>query len=229
VLIDTHAHLDFEDFDIDRDEVLRRAAAAGVRYIITPGIDVRTTRAATALAERYEMVYAAAGIHPNESAKAAPGDMAEIRRLAAHPKVVAIGETGLDFYRDRSHREVQVRMFREHLDLAREMDLPVIIHFRNVGYEGIEMTGPERFRGVRGVFHSFGGPAELAEQLAEMGFCIGFTGPLTYKKSDRVEAARRTPLDRILMETDSPFLTPQAHRGSRNEPAYVAEIAEMLA
>lgn len=229
MLVDTHAHLDFEDFDSDREEVIKRAIDAGVRYIIVPGIDVRTTRAAIALAERHDMIYAAAGIHPNGSILAESGDMDEIQRLAEHPKVIALGETGLDYYRDRSPRDVQVRLFREHLDLARKMDLPVIIHFRDVGYDGIELTGEEYFRGVRGVFHSFGGSPELAERLVEMGFLIGFTGPLTYKKSDRVEVARITPMDHILVETDSPFLTPRLHRGSRNEPAFVSEIADKLA
>ncbi len=229
MLVDTHAHLDFEDFDPDREDVLRRAEEAGVRYIIVPGIDERTTRAAVDLAGRYEMIYAAAGVHPNESARDEFAGMDGIRRLAAQPKVVAIGETGLDYYRDYAPREVQIRLFREHLDLAQGMDFPVIIHFRNVGYEGIEETGAERFRGLRGVFHSFGGSVELAERLVEMGFHIGFTGPLTYKKSDRVEVARSVPLERILLETDSPFLSPRTHRGSRNEPAYVAEIADKLA
>ena len=229
MLIDTHAHLDFKDFDGDRDEVLLRAKAAGVKCIVVPGIDVKTTRAAVALAERYEMVYAAAGIHPNETARAASVDMAEIARLAEHPKVVALGETGLDYFRDRSPREVQAEFFRAHLGLARDTGLPVIIHFRDVGYEGVELTGTELFQGARGVFHSFGGSPELAERLMGMGFFIGFTGPLTYKKSDRVEVARRLPLNRILVETDAPFLTPQSHRGSRNEPAFVAEIADKLA
>lgn len=229
MLVDTHAHLDFEDFDADRDEVLSRANAAGVRHVIAPGVDVRTSRAAVALAERYGMVSAAAGIHPNESARAGSGDMDEIARLAENPKVVALGETGLDYYRDRAPRETQVLLFRAQLDLARALNLPVIIHFRNVGFEGVELTGAERFEGVRGVFHSFGGSVELAARLVGMGFYIGFTGPLTYKKSDRVEVALATPLENILLETDSPFLTPRSHRGSRNEPSFVAEIAEKLA
>lgn len=228
MLVDTHAHLDFADFDGDRDEVIRRAEVSGVRCIIVPGIDVRTTRSAIALAERHDMVYAAAGIHPNETTAVETGYRDEIRRLAAHPKVVAIGETGLDFYRGRAPRELQARVFGEHLDIARNMDLPVIIHFRDAGFDGIEMVGVERFRGLRGVFHSFGGSAALAERLVGMGFHIGFTGPLTYKKSDRIEVALAVPLDRILLETDSPFLSPRSHRGKRNEPAFVAEIADKL-
>ncbi len=229
MLVDTHAHLDFEDYEADREDVLRRAGESGVRCVIVPGIDLATSRAAVALAERYPMVYAAAGIHPNDSHRAAPEDMDEIRRLAEHPRVVAIGETGLDFYRDRSPREVQARLFSAHLKLARETGLPVIVHFRNVEENGIEMIGPDRFRENRGVFHSFGGSSAFAERIVELGWYIGFTGPLTYKKTDRIEVARAVPLERILVETDSPFLSPQRHRGTRNEPAYVVEIVEKLA
>lgn len=229
MLVDTHAHLDFPDFEADRDEVLARAREAGVRSIIVPGIDLATSRAAIALAERYDMVYAAAGIHPNDSHRAEPGDLAEIRRLAEHPRVIAIGETGLDYYRDRAPREVQAFFFAAHLDMARENGLPVIVHFRNVEDDGLDLIGPERFRETRGVFHSFGGSAAFAERVVAMGWYVGFTGPLTYKKSDRVEVARAVPLERILVETDSPFLSPQRHRGTRNEPAHVAEIAEKLA
>jgi TatD DNase family protein len=175
------------------------------------------------------MVFAAVGIHPNDSHRAAPDDMAEIRSLAQHPRVVALGETGLDFYRDRAPREMQARLFREHLELARETGLPVIVHFRNVESEGIELIGPEWFRGIRGVFHCFSGSVRFAEQIVEMGWYIGFTGPLTYKGSDRIAVARSAPLDRILVETDSPFLAPREHRGKRNEPAWVAEIARKLA
>jgi TatD DNase family protein len=143
--------------------------------------------------------------------------------------VVAVGETGLDFYRNRSPREVQLRLFREHLELAGEADLPVIIHFRNVGFEGIEMAGLDSFRGIRGVFHCFGGSVRFAQTLADMGFYIGFDGPLTYPGSDRVTVARSAPLDRVLLETDCPFLPPKSRRGERNEPAYVTEIAETFA
>jgi TatD DNase family protein len=229
VLVDTHAHLDFEDFAADRDEVLRRAAGAGVRHVIVPGIDIRTSIRAIDLAETHDMVFAAVGIHPNDSHRAAPGDMDEIRRLAQHPRVVALGETGLDFYRDRAPRDVQARLFREHLDLARDIGLPVIVHFRNVESDGVDLIGSERFLGIRGVFHCFGGSVRFAEKVMEMGWYIGFTGPLTYKGSDRTAVARSAPLKRILVETDSPFLAPQGHRGERNEPAYVAEIANKLA
>ena len=229
MLVDTHAHLDFGDFDHDRDEVVARALDAGVVCIIDPGCDVATSRRAVELADTYDTVYAAVGIHPNSTAAAAPGDLMEIARLAKHPKVVAVGETGLDFYRDRSPREVQVRAFCAQLELARECGLPVIVHFRNVEEEGIGLVGGDAFKGLRGVFHCFGGSRDFAMRVLDLGFYIGFDGPLTYKNSDRVKVAQAVPLERCLIETDAPFLTPQKHRGCRNEPAYVTEVAGKLA
>jgi len=229
VLVDTHAHLDFRDFSGDRDDVVDRAMRAGVDWIIDPGCDVETSEAAVRLAYTYDSVLAAVGIHPNNTAGASPGDLASIARLASDPRVVAIGETGLDFYRDRSPRDVQVRAFRGQLDLARELDLPVIVHFRDVESEGIGLVGIDHFRGLRGVFHCFGGSVVFAREVLSLGFFIGFDGPLTYPKSDRADVAEAVPLDRILVETDSPFLTPQRYRGQRNEPAYVPEVARKIA
>ena len=229
MLIDTHAHLDFDDFDKDRDEVLARAVRAGVSCIIDPGCDVATSKKAVQLSEAHDMVYAAVGIHPNSTAEALPGDNLEIARLANNPHVVAVGETGLDFYRDRSPRDVQVRAFAGQLELAKELDLPVIIHFRNVEMDGVELVGSEKLKGLRGVFHCFGGSPGFARTLVSWGFYIGFNGPLTFKGSDRLEVAREVPLESCLVETAAPFLTPQKYRGRRNEPAYVKEVAEKLA
>ncbi len=229
MLADTHAHLDLDDFDADRDDVIRRAADAGVGFMLNPGIDAASTRAAVALAERHEIVYAAAGIHPNETARAGSGDMDEIRRIVSNERIIAIGETGLDFYRDRSPRDTQLRFFLAHLELAAETGLPVIIHFRNVGYDGIELAGPDRFTGIRGVFHCFGGSRDFARRVIDMGYYLGFDGPLTYPGSDRQAVVRAMPLDRLLIETDCPFLAPQSRRGTRNEPAYVAEVAGAVA
>ena len=229
MLCDSHAHLDFNDFDRDRDEVLSRAKQAGVSIIIDPGCDVETSNKAIRLSHTYKEVYAAVGIHPNSTSDALPGDAIEIASLASDSRVVAIGETGLDFYRDRSPRDTQIRAFRGQLDLARELDLPVIIHFRNVENDGIEMTGEEFFTGIRGVFHCFGGSANFAWRVVSMGFYVGFDGPLTYKNSDRIEVAQAVPPERCLIETDSPFLTPQQYRGQRNEPAFVTGVAEKLA
>jgi len=229
VLVDTHAHLDFDDFDNDRDEIVVRAEKAGVSFIINPGCDLATSKKAVELSETYDSIYAAVGIHPNSTFDASPGDNLEIARLTENSRVVAIGETGLDFYRDRSPRDLQARAFRGQLDLARELDLPVIIHFRNVEYEGIELAGIDKFKELRGVFHCYGGSAEFARKIISMGFYIGFDGPLTYRDSDRVDVAREIPLDKCLLETDAPFLTPQKYRGKRNEPAYVIEVAEKMA
>ena len=229
MLTDTHAHLDFDDFGKDRDEVVTRARQAGVSCIINPGCDVATSKQAVLLSEKYDTVYAAVGIHPNETGNALPGDNLEIARLAEHPRVVAIGEIGLDFYRNRSPKGTQFRAFTGQLELARELELPVIIHLRNVEIGIIQQMGIEKFEGLRGVFHCFGGSPEFARLLVSLGFFIGFDGPLTYKNSDRVEIARDVPLENCLIETDSPFLTPLKYRGRRNEPAYVKEIAGKLA
>lgn len=229
MLIDTHAHLDFDDFDLDRDEVVQRAEKAGVSFIINPGCDLATSKKAIELSETYDSLYAAVGIHPNSTSDASPVDNLKIANLAGHARVVAVGETGLDFYRDRSPEELQVRAFKGQLELARELDLPVIIHFRNVEYEGVELAGIDVFQGLRGVFHCFSGSIEFARKIISMGFFVGFDGPLTYKNSDRVEVAREVPLEHCLLETDAPFLTPQKHRGKRNEPAYVIEVAEEMA
>ncbi len=229
MLTDTHAHLDFRDFDGDRDDVVSRAEQNGVGLIVNPGCDVATSRKAIELSRSHDIVRAAVGIHPNSTAQASPGDMAEISRMALMDSVVAVGETGLDFYRDRSPRDVQARAFAGHLALARELDLPVIVHFREVEMDGIELVGEEALDGIRGVFHCFGGSAGFARILVDRGFYIGFDGPLTYRNSDRADVARSVPLDRTLIETDSPFLAPQSIRGRRNEPAHVLEIAEKLA
>ena len=209
--------------------MVERAVRAGVEFILNPGCDVATSRKAVELSRRYDIVHAAVGIHPNSAADALPGDNLEISLLAEHEAVVAIGETGLDFYRDRSPRETQLRIFAGQLDLARELDLPVVIHFRDVGMDGVELVGADRLRGLRGVFHCYGGSVEFARTLVSWGFYIGFDGPLTYRKSDRVEVAAAVPLERTLIETDAPFLAPQRVRGSRNEPANVLDVAQKLA
>lgn len=229
MLYDSHAHLDFEDFAPDLDDIIARAKAAGVGGIVNPGCDVATSERAIELAARFDIVHAAVGIHPNNVGAAEPGDCLTISRLAEKPDVVAIGEIGLDFYRDRTPREIQARAFAGQLEIARERDLPVIIHFRNVEMDGIEMIGRDRLEGLRGVFHCFGGSVDFARTLVSWGFYIGFDGPLTYKDSDRIDVAKAVPLERCLIETDAPFLTPRSHRGQRNEPSYVGEIAERLA
>lgn len=232
MLIDTHCHLDFERFDKDRDEVVARAMEAGVTRIIVPAIDLASCAAIIALAERYEAVFAAVGVHPNSTAGWQPDWIERLRQWARHPKVAAIGEIGLDYYWDKSPPAVQRRAFTAQLELAADLELPVIIHNREADADllAILQRMSENGRPLSGVLHSFLAGWETAQAALELGYYLGFTGPITYKKAGDARAvAARTPLDRLLVETDAPFLPPQARRGKRNEPAYVVYIAEQLA
>jgi len=229
-LVDSHAHLSFPQFDADREEVIRRARQAGVAAIIEVGADLESSRAAVALAEQYEWIYATVGIHPHDAATLTSAVLAELRALANHPKVVAIGEIGLDYYRMLSPREAQLRAFEAQLALAAEgqqRPMPVVIHCREALDEVLAML--RGWKGT-GVVHSYsGGPGRLDEVLA-LGFSIGLSGPVTFPKSERLRAvAAAVPLERLLVETDCPYLTPEPHRGSRNEPAYVRHVVEAVA
>lgn len=230
-LIDTHCHLDFDLFDEDREDVLSRANAAGVENIIVPAIDLDSCQRVLALAERYSSIYAAVGIHPNSSSDWQSSWLDQIRRFATHEKAIAIGEIGLDYYRDYASRDIQLKALRQQLELAADLDLPVILHNRDSNEDLLTILRSSGLAGhpKPGVFHSFSGDVELASKALEDGFFIGFTGPITYKNAESLRnVARFIPLDRILIETDAPFLAPQQHRGKRNEPAYVRYIAEKL-
>jgi len=234
-LIDSHAHLDMQEFDRDRDEVIARALAAGVEKIVTVGTDIDSCRKSIALAEKYPQIYAALGLHPHEADKITFADIQRLRELAKHPKVVAVGETGLDFYRNYSPREAQLQVFRWQIDLAADVNLPVVIHARNAAKDTIEiLTDWVKRRHTpiyrpRGVIHCHTGDLQTAKQYLGLGFYISFAGFVTYPNSKSPQVAKGVPVDRILVETDCPFLTPQRHRGTRNEPAYVAITAEALA
>jgi len=228
-LIDTHAHLDFDQFDADREEMLERAWMNGVRQIITIGIDLATSRKSVALAEKHAMVYASVGIHPHDVARAGAEDLAEIESLLEHPKVVALGEVGLDFYYNYSPEEVQRKYLRLFLDWSLEKGVPLIIHTRDAD-EAILTILRERSRaGWCGVFHCFSGDARMAEKVLEMGFHISFTGNITFKNSTSAGVMRGVPLERLMVETDCPFMAPVPHRGKRNEPAYVQLVAQKIA
>jgi TatD DNase family protein len=246
VLVDTHCHLNFDSFDSDRAQVLQRAEQAGVLRVLNPGVDLETSRAALALAQAHPAVYAAVGVHPNDVAGWSPAALDELRRLAEDPKVVAIGEIGLDDYWQRTPRELQEQAFRQQLDLAAELGLPVVVHVRDADPQNrpamrrtLEILAAwQQSLAVRaphlaerpGVLHSFSGDLEDARRATAAHFYVGITGPVTFKKADVLrQVAANLAVDRLLIETDAPFLTPHPHRGERNEPAYVRFVAEKIA
>ena len=236
-LIDTHAHLDFSKFDNDRPAAIDRARIAGVAAIVNVGTDLDSSRRAVDLAEQYTDVYAAVGMHPHDAKKLDGAALAELRELARRPKVVAVGEIGLDFYRNLSPQAVQRRAFQAQLAWAAKMGKPVIIHDRDAHDEIMEvLTGwalglkHSPLAGRMGVLHTFSGDLDMAQEAIDLGFYVSFSGPVTYKNAGQLASvAKALPLDRILVETDCPFLTPHPHRGKRNEPAYVRLVAERIA
>ena len=246
VFTDTHCHLNFNKFDPDRDEVLRRAEEAGVTRILIPGTSLTSSRSAVELAESQPGLYAAIGVHPTEVDTLQVDTLAGLRKLASESsRIVAVGEIGLDYYWDTSPHELQERLLTEQLDLAAELALPVVIHFREKGDApdgdcardllrilGGWMAGLGREKsplaGRPGVLHSFSGSLETAQMAIRFGFFIGVTGPVTYRK-DRQELISQLPLENLLIETDAPFLAPHPQRGKRNEPAYVRLIADKIA
>ena len=229
MLFDTHAHYDDESFDADRDAVLTALPEQGVGLILNPGCDVESSRKAVRYAAAYPHVYAAVGIHPENCGGCTAGDLDAIRALAQQPKTVAIGEIGLDYYwAENPPRDFQQQVLRQQLALARELALPVIIHDREAHADTLAIV--REFPGVTGVFHCFSGSPEMARELLKMGWYLGFDGPVTYKNARRApEVAAVTPLDRMLIETDSPYMTPVPYRGRRNDSGYVRLVAEKLA
>lgn len=228
-LIDTHAHLQASHFDGDREAVIQRALEAGVERIVVVSTDLASSRQSVALAERHAGVYAAVGFHPTDCGEATDDDFAEIARLAQHPKTVAIGEIGMDFYWKNAPAEVQQRAFVRQLRLAQEIGKPVIIHNREAGEAILQTLRENDIHKLEGVFHCFSEDVAYARHVLDLGCHISFTGNLTYKKSTLPEVAAFTPLERLLLETDCPFMTPVPHRGKRNEPAFTVHIAEKLA
>ncbi|MFQ5992208.1 MAG: TatD family hydrolase [Nitrospiraceae bacterium] len=230
MLIDTHTHLDDARYDGDRDAVIARAQDAGVQTFVTIGCDLETSRAAIALAERYPFIYATVGVHPHEVKRIEENWYAELRRLARHPKVVAYGEIGLDYHYDHSPRETQRARFREQVRVARDLQLPVVIHTREAQEDTITILREERASEVGGVFHCFSGDAWLAKDALDLGFYLSFSGVVTFQNATMLRDIVKTlPMDRILIETDCPYLAPVPHRGKRNEPARVKLVAEKIA
>ncbi|WP_443663705.1 TatD family hydrolase [Dysosmobacter sp.] len=228
-IFDTHAHYDSSAFNPDREAVLAALPEAGVALVVDPGCDLPTSRAALALAEQFPHVYAAVGIHPEDCAGYTDADLDALRQLCRHDKAVAIGEIGLDYYwAENPPREFQQQVFRRQLELALELDMPVIIHDREAHGDSLAIV--KEYPGLRGVFHCFSGSPEMAAELLKRGWYLGFDGPITYKNAKRApEVAAMTPLDRILVETDSPYMTPVPFRGKRNDSRYLPYVLEKLA
>ena len=225
---DTHAHYDSGKFNADREEVLRAVHESGVALIVDPGDCAATSARAVAIAQEYDFVYAAVGWHPEEAAGWTDDSLEQIRALAAQPKVCAIGEIGLDYYWDASTKATQEIMLRAQLELALELELPVIVHDREAHGDSLEIV--KEFPGVRGVFHCFSGSPEMAEELLKRGWYLGFDGPVTYKNARRApEVVAVTPLDRIVVETDAPYMSPVPNRGRRNDSRNLPYIVEKLA
>jgi TatD DNase family protein len=241
-LIETHAHLSDPKFDADREEVVRRAAGAGVACIVTVGTDLASSRAAIALSEHYPNVYATVGVHPHDAASVNQALLATLRALVAHPRVVAVGEIGLDFYRDFAPRKAQRAAFEAQLDLAADVNKPVVVHIRDErgesgAYDKVLATlhrwvpdRPTALPPSSGVLHCFSGDLASAQSAIDLGFYIGVDGPITFPNAKRLRAViAELPLDRLLLETDCPYLAPQKRRGRRNEPAYLPYIAHKVA
>jgi TatD DNase family protein len=227
-MIDSHAHLTDTRFAGEVEELIERGRAQGLQAIVTIGTKLVDSREAAALAARYPFLRASVGIHPHSAEEASDEAFEILRGLAAEPGVVAIGETGLDYYYDNSPREVQQRSFERHLELASELDLPVVVHARDADDDviGILRSAPS---GIRGVLHCFSSAKQLLETGLEIGWYVSFSGMITFARYADVELLRMVPLDRLLVETDSPYLSPAPHRGRRNEPANVVHVARRAA
>ena len=226
-LFDTHAHLDDSRFDGDRDAVIQNLAGCGVTNVVNVGFDVKSSKSSIRLAEKYDFIYAAVGYHPHDTRLMTDADLAEIERLAGHKKVLAIGEIGLDYHYDNSDHNTQKYWFKKQLKLAERLKMPVIIHNRD-SHE--DMMSLLKQTTARGILHCYSGSAEMAKEILKMGFYISFAGPVTYPNArNAVETAKIVPLDRILIETDCPYLAPQSHRGKRNDSSLVGEACTKLA
>jgi len=232
MLIDSHAHIQGKEYADEREAIIARACQAGVEKIIAVGGagDMTSNAEAVALAESFPNIYATVGMHPHDAKDVGAKHLAKLKELAAHPKVVAVGETGLDYYYSHSPHDVQRRVFGQFIQMARETDLPIVVHERDAAQEAAELLRSEGSGKLRGVIHCFTGNYEAACAYLDLGFYLSFTGIITFKNAEPLrEVVQKVPLERMLVETDSPFLTPAPHRGKRNEPAYVRFVAGTIA
>jgi TatD DNase family protein len=234
MLVDTHAHLYLDPFDDDRDAMLTRAREAGVDTIVMPAIDGPSIQAAVDLCAAHDGLYAMTGLHPSETDEATDEDFETVKEWCDHPSIVAVGESGLDYYWDRSFDDRQATFFRRHIRLAIAADLPLVIHNREATDDILDILEAERARTdhperMRGILHCYVDPPAVAERAWNLGFYVGVGGIMTFSNSEVDEYVAEVPLDHIVVETDSPYLAPEPHRGDRNEPAYVRDVAERLA
>lgn len=228
--IDTHVHLNADQYDDDLQQVIDRALEAKVEKMVVIGFDRKTIERAMALANQYDFIYAVIGWHPVDAIDCTEQDLAWIEELAAHPKVVGIGETGLDYYWDKSPKDVQQFWFRKQINLAQKLNLPIIIHNRDATGDVVRILREENAATVGGIMHCFGGSVETARECIDMNFMISLGGPVTFKNARQPkEVAKEIPLEHLLIETDAPYLAPHPYRGKRNEPCYVPLVAEEIA
>nr|WP_312579997.1 TatD family hydrolase [Sedimentibacter sp.] len=230
MFIDSHAHLDDDRFEEDREELVKSLNKNGIELVLNPGADLQTSKNAVDLSEKYNCIYAAVGCHPHDSKEMTDGTINIFKDLAKRKKVIAIGEIGLDYYYDNTDRVTQRKWFREQIKLAKELDMPYIVHDRDAHEDVFNIMKEEHYSGARGILHCFSSSVEMAKEFIKLGFMISIGGPVTFKKSKTPkQVALEIPLEHILIETDSPYLTPEPFRGKRNEPSYVKYVAEEIA
>lgn len=230
MFIDTHVHLNADQYEEDVDEVITRAVDAGVTKMIVVGFDRKTINKAMELTERYSFIYAVVGWHPVDAIDCTEEDLKWIEELAEHPKVVGIGETGLDYHWDKSPKDIQQELFRKQIQLAKKVNLPIIIHNRDATADVVRILKEEEAKEAGGIMHCFGGSVETAKECIDMNFLISLGGPVTFKNAKTPkEVATEIPLSKLLIETDAPYLAPHPYRGKRNEPVYVTLVAEEIA
>ncbi|MDO8094218.1 MAG: TatD family hydrolase, partial [Candidatus Brocadiales bacterium] len=230
MLVDTHAHLDFPEYKSDLHEVLARASGADVGYIINVGTNLNSSKKAIELARQFNNIYASIGIHPHDASRVSDDVWSEFEKLVSQSKVVAIGETGLDYYRNRSPREEQQRLFHKHLELSKKAGLPVIIHNREASEDCLKILREHANNSLKGVVHCFSGSEEAARDFMQLGLYISFAGPVTFSNAERLrKVVQSVPVERLLLETDCPFLAPQPKRGERNEPSNLTYIIPVFA
>jgi len=229
MLFDTHVHLNSKMYKKDLNEVIERALEVGVTKMAVVGFDMPSNKHAIQLAEQYECIYAVVGVHPSDARSATEAGWAVLREQLKHPKVVALGECGFDYYHDTSFNDIQREVFKRQLAIAKELDMPIVIHMRDSVDDTYEMLRDEG-KGLGGVLHCYGGDVAMMHKFLDLGFYIGLDGPVTFKNARSVhEIAKAVPIDRLVIETDAPYLTPAPYRGKRNEPAYLSYVAEKIA